>query len=494
MAQDAELSDGSDSGQGRASSMAEREQEKAELQRELYALVEEHSESVDPGTTYHLAESHGRRDFWLYYAHLRGDYERIVEHWMEKEEFQQAIEILGHYGTPAMFYRYAPALMSTEPAALVDILMRQPNLVPSKLIPALMRYDHDSRRPGTTNQPIRYLRFCIQKLMCRDPVVYNYYLTLVAKDSAADDESELMDFLTTYGKDMLYDPDYALRVCKRYGRIQSCVHLYSLLKLYEDAVELALEQGDIELAQIHAERPDDDKLCKRLWLKIAQHVIRANEPASKVTDLVRRSNRLGVEDVLPFFPDFARVDDFKGDICMALEDYEAQIQDLRGEMDEAARTAEAMQRDMTSLKNRFAILSTEETCQVCAQPLWLRQFYVFPCQHSVHGDCLTRRVVGTCNRVQRRRIQELQAQIVETTKQRRQIRLTPLMGRAKASDGKAAESDEQLEQQLRRAKQQLDALVAGECVLCGEAMIRSIAEPFVDEDRQSASEDDSWAV
>ncbi|KAJ1726507.1 tethering complex subunit, partial [Coemansia biformis] len=460
-----DASDTSDSGGVQTSSIAMHEQERAGLQQELYTLVEEHSESVDPHTTYQLAESHGQRDFWLHYASLRGDYERIVEYWMEKEEHQRAIEILGHYGTPEMFYRYAPALMSAEPAALVDILMRQPKLVTSKLIPALMRYDHDGPGRGSTNQPLRYLRFCIQKQMCRDPVVYNYYLTLVAKDSAADDESELMDFLTTYGKDMLYDPDYALRMCKRYGRIQSCVHLYSLLKLHEDAVDLALAQEDIELAQIHAERPDDDKLCKRLWLKIAQHVIQAKEPAPKVMELVRRSNRLGVEDVLPFFPDFTRVDDFKDDICTALEDYEAQIQDLRGEMDEAARTAEAMQRDMTSLKNRFAILSTEESCQVCAQPLWLRQFYVFPCQHSLHGDCLTRRVVGTCNRVQRRRIQELQAQIVDTTKQRRQIRLTPLMGRARAGDGKAAESDEQLEQQLRRAKQQLDALVAGECVL-----------------------------
>ncbi|KAJ2244561.1 tethering complex subunit, partial [Coemansia sp. RSA 454] len=166
--------------------------------------------------------------------------------------------------------------------------------------------------------------------------------------------------------------------------------------------------------------------------------------------------------------------------------YELQIQDLRGEMDEATRTAEAMQRDMSSLKNRFAILSTKETCQVCSQPLWLRQFYVFPCQHSFHSDCLTRRVVGSCNRVQRRRIQELQAQIVEITKQRRQLRLTPLMSKTKGA-GKQTESDEQLEQQQRRAKQQLDALVAGECVLCGEVMIKSIAEPFISMDQTTVN-------
>ncbi|KAJ2513238.1 tethering complex subunit [Coemansia sp. RSA 2049] len=476
------------------------ESKKIGLQNELYALVDEYKAAIDPNTTYQLAESHGRRDFWLHYAMLRGDYSRVVEYYMEKEENVQAIETLGHYGTPEMFYKYAPALMRAEPAMLVEVLMRQPDLAPSKLIPTLMRYEQQGG-PSSPNHAIRYLRFCIQKQMCRDPIVYNYYLTLLAKDSLANDESELMLFLTTYGKDMLYDPDYALRMCKRYTRIQSCVHLYSLLRLYEDAVELALKQGDIELAQIHAERPDDDKLCKRLWLKIAKHAIDTKEPASEVMELVRRSNRLGVEDILPFFPDFTCVDDFKDDICVALEDYDAQIQELRGEMDESTRSAETMQRDMASIKNRFAILNADETCQTCGQPLWLRQFYIFPCQHSFHGDCLTRQIVGSCNRVQRRRIQELQSQNTDIAKQRRQLKLAPLAGNKQQRDGKTAESDEQLEQQQRRVKQQLDALVAGECVLCGEPMIKTISEPFIDVDLANSlaasatvGEDDSWAI
>ncbi|KAJ2852999.1 tethering complex subunit, partial [Coemansia erecta] len=477
------------------STVVQFELEKEMLLKELYALVDEQKASVDSATAYQLAESHGQRDFWLHYAFLRGDYERVVGYWMEKENHIQAIMVLGHYGTPEMFYKYSPALMSAEPAELVEILMRQPNLTPNKLIPALMQYQEGNTATSGSSQAIRYLRFCIHKQKCRDPIVYNYYLTLLVKETASADESELMSFLTTYGTDMLYDPDYALRMCKRFGRIQSCIHLYSLLKLYEDAVDLALKQGDIELAQIHAERPDDDKLCKRLWLKIAQHVIDAKKPASEVMELVRRSNRLGIEDILPFFPDFTRVDDFKDDICVALEDYEAQIQDLRGEMDEATRTAESMQRDMSSLKNRFAILNVEETCQICTQPLWLRQFYVFPCQHSFHADCLTRRVVGTCNRVQRRRIHELQNQSVEIAKQRRQLRLTPLVSKSKNGADGTRENDEQLEQQLRKVKQQLDALVAGECVLCGEAMIKSIAEPFIDLDEAAtASAEDEWAI
>lgn len=40
---------------------------------------------------------------------------------------------------------------------------------------------------------------------------------------------------------MHYELDYALRICSRNGRTQSCVHIYSQMGLYEEAVALALE-------------------------------------------------------------------------------------------------------------------------------------------------------------------------------------------------------------------------------------------------------------
>jgi hypothetical protein len=40
---------------------------------------------------------------------------------------------------------------------------------------------------------------------------------------------------------MHYELDYALRVCSQNGRTQSCVHIYSQMGLFEEAVDLALE-------------------------------------------------------------------------------------------------------------------------------------------------------------------------------------------------------------------------------------------------------------
>ena len=63
-------------------------------------------------------------------------------------------------------------------------------------------------------------------------------------------------------------------MCKQGGRTQPCVHIYSKMGLWENSVDLALEKGDLELAKINADMPeDDDQLRKKLWLKIAKYVV-----------------------------------------------------------------------------------------------------------------------------------------------------------------------------------------------------------------------------
>lgn len=83
-------------------------------------------------------------------------------------------------------------------------------------------------------------------------------------------------------------------------------------------------QVDLELAKINADRPDDDDaLRKKLWLRIARHVVTVEKNIKKyrafltttylnrAMELLNQCNLLKIEDILPFFPDFTRIDDFK---------------------------------------------------------------------------------------------------------------------------------------------------------------------------------------
>lgn len=109
---------------------------------------------------------------------------------------------------------------------------------------------------------------------------------------------------------------------------------------------------------------------------------------------LENTDLLKIEDILPFFPDFVVIDDFKEEIAHALEGYSSHIDMLRNEMDDATRTAESIKQDINALRNRFVTIDTGDTCSVCSHLLLTRQFYVFPCRHNFHADCLIGLVSG----------------------------------------------------------------------------------------------------
>jgi hypothetical protein len=57
-------------------------------------------------------------------------------------------------------------------------------------------------------------------------------------------------------------------------------------------------------------------------------------------------------------------------------------------MEEATKSAHLVREDIQSFRNRFTFISSDETCEVCSVTLMIRPFYMFPCQHKFHTDCL----------------------------------------------------------------------------------------------------------
>lgn len=58
--------------------------------------------------------------------------------------------------------------------------------------------------------------------------------------------------------------------------------------------------------------------------------------------LTEADGAIKIEDILPLFPDFAHIDAFKDALRDGLQQYDAQIQSLRSEMDDATRIADAL--------------------------------------------------------------------------------------------------------------------------------------------------------
>ena len=270
---------------------------------------------------------------------------------------------------------------------------------------------------------------------------------------------------------MCYDLKYALRLCAEHGLHRACVHIYTTMGLYDEAVELAL-QFDTELAKQNADKPDSNvELKKKLWLKIARHVVEKERDIQHAMEFLHDCPLLKIEDILPFFPDFVTIDKFKDAICTSLQEYSRHIDSLKAEMDEATDSAREIRAEIHAFRHRSVVVRSHDKCAACGYPLMMRAFYLFPCAHKFHADCLVAEVLPHLPASVRAQATELQRRIAA---QSVDLHGEPSPGHTAGGTGLLHAAHDE--------KEQLDGLVASECVYCGDVMIRMVDKPFISDD------------
>lgn len=434
------------------------------VRQEFQEFCVRYKADLDKKTVYEIIGSHGREEELLFFANTVEDYNYVISYWVQRERWMEAMAVLKKQTSAEMFYRYSTVLMSHVSTDLIEVLMRQSALDVKKLIPALLNYNKTVGEtvPLAQNQAVRYLLFCINHGHSTETAVHNTLISLYASYPTKE-EKELLSYLKTQADshEQNYNADFALRLCIAHKRVQSCVHIYCTMQQYSSAVDLALKYDEVELAATVADSSaNDDVLRKKLWLKVAKKVISQTKGIKAAIEFLKRcGDLLRIEDLIPFFPDFVIIDDFKEEICAALEEYSRQIEDLKQEMDESASTAQHIKDDIKALDERYAIVEPGERCWKCRLPLLMRQFFVFPCQHAFHADCLGEMVMG---------MDGIGRGIAGVGKTKRIRELQREIGRGVAL-GKRREG----------MVRELDGLVAGACVLCSEMAVKLVSEPFV---------------
>ncbi|KAL9645099.1 hypothetical protein ABK040_004590 [Willaertia magna] len=481
------------------------EKQYEEIRSEFRKFLEQNKKHLDKETTYRLMSSHGQTQEVLFFAMLIEDYERVISHCITEKDYSQALEILNKYcktrSYEDYFYKFSPILMQHLPREMVNTLTTKRFLDSGKLIPALMRFMHQSKNNNHNNgelddnqhftnsltneqqnHVIRYLEWCIKKQENEDPAIHNLLLTLYAD---LDDDEKLLNFLNTEGENNFYDPKYALRICTQKKKIEACVRLYSSMQLYDDAVDLALENDEIELARECADKPEDDEYKKKLWLKIAKHVIDSSIGVKQAIAFLSYTDKIKLEDILPYFPDFSKIDDFKEEICKSLEQYKNEIEKLKSDMHEATQTAALIREDIKELKHRYGYITANAKCDLSSKSILTTDFYLFPCQHVFRADALVEEVLKyTKSETRREKIRNLDEKRKLYNRQMEILALNNNEQRQQSLDQKELSS---LQEELK----DLDDLLSSECPLCGDMMIDSIDQSFIgDEDLEVQS----WAI
>jgi hypothetical protein len=309
---------------------------------------------------------------------------------------------------------------------------------------------------------------------------------------------------------------------------EACVYLYSRMGWHEEAVELALTGVNVELAKEVANfvQPDSvgaeyDELRKALWLRIARHVIEKENDVTRAMQLLHEltaDTTIAIEDVLPYFPEFVTIDQFKDAIRTSLAAYTERIASLKDNIEQAARSAQLIRRDIQLIRQKSITVNTSDSCAKCKFRLMTRRFYVFPCMHKFHADCLYHTSLPYLVPAKQRRIDELQKllQDIQTMphltvpmSQASTANNSSLMSNAFSQISKATNkmvshqqsgggsssqqllmqaAQQQQQQQtptysmdeILRVKSELDELLANECPWCGECILQSIDKPFID--------------
>jgi hypothetical protein len=202
---------------------------------------------------------------------------------------------------------------------------------------------------------------------------------------------------------------------------------------------------------------------------------------------------LKIEDVLPLFPDFETIDQFKKPIIKSLDHYNDRLNDLRTEMNDASKSIDDIRDDLAKYRTRcVATIDSNETCSLCEQALMLQStFYIFACGHYFHGDCLFTYVRRLMKRNDDHNLDEINrlqtsiksGQVNEQNKQQ----LDKLL--SKSTTQKDSDIVSRLQsiiasgiappsRDMESVQQELDDLVASQCVLCGETAVDYLDQPL----------------
>ncbi|XP_064540264.1 vacuolar protein sorting-associated protein 18 homolog isoform X2 [Drosophila montana] len=387
------------------------------------------------------------------------DYEEVIGQQLKAGKHAEALQTLCKQRDLTLYYKYAPDLMERLPKQTIDALMAQGSkLEIEKVVPTLIVIDTPEQR----EQVIRYLEFAVYKLNTSNDAIHNFLLHLYAQY----DTKQLMKYLEIQGRDetlVNYEIHFALKVCTELDVKVACVFLQCMLCMWTTAVDLAL-QFDMKLAKETALRPQDNETRRKLWLRIAYHEIKGTNDVKKALSLLNECDLLRIEDLLPFFSDFEKIDNFKEAICDALKKYNERIQALQQEMAETRKQSQLVCKELRQLKQHSIRMEAQDVCDICDLILLVKPFFVFICGHKFHSDCLEKQVLPMLNKERSRRLTMLKQQM-ET-----------LMAQTIGSTNHTAE------QQVKRVdlKTEIEEILASDCLYCG-LLIETIDQPFFDD-------------
>ena len=175
---------------------------------------------------------------------------------------------------------------------------------------------------------------------------------------------------------------------------------------------------------------------------------------------------LSIEDVLPFLPDFAQIDQFKDEICDALTAYSSKIEHYLEQMNECDKMCDTLREELKSLKTSGTTrVRADARCALTNKPILGQSLYAFPSGYVVLESALKREVIPYLNEKQAARVDTIEKELEKLRKSR-------------DSRGQISYEIVNNDYEIDELQVELDGLIAAECPLTGSVMVDSIDRGF----------------
>jgi hypothetical protein len=226
---------------------------------------------------------------------------------------------------------------------------------------------------------------------------------------------------------------------------------------------------------------------------------------NQVIMLTKQSKVLKIEDLLPSFNQNIKIESFKDEICESLKSYSEEINKLKKMMDSYSANAEQLKNELRLIKNRCIEVDSNTKCEECFKVLYKSEFYIFPCMHGFHKDCLfeaakSQPVVNVhkleeigvlsddIDQIKQKMARKQEAQkmnreaatgfssLMTSLKNWRQGEVEPL-------------TSERDEAEIKVKRDKIDSILASECIYCGPGIVDTLTMPF-----NNAALRESWKI
>ncbi|CAD6192203.1 unnamed protein product [Caenorhabditis auriculariae] len=444
---------------------------------------------------YRMMVSHADFDLQLFVANAVKDVRTIVNILMLREQYNSVLEVLKTQSNMDFTYEMAPLLIEHIPKQLFLFLLQNERVRPLKILPTLSLC---LKTDVMAIPAMKYIDWAITRANCNDKRLHNLLIQMIAKFRP----NSLLEYFTKCGtqrNNIPYDLEFAMRTCEQQHIEECVVYLFCVAEMFFEAVEKALKIS-VDLAKRCAKMMDMNEedlfdipisteprfsreYRKRIWLMIANHMIASGVEATECIGLLRESKEaLSIQDILPLFPEFTKIDDFKDALCACLREHSVKIMDLQQAMKDATQIAAEIREKSDKLKNRVVVVKPGELCSSCARSLTAAPFFAHSCRHFFHRECLEIAMKPFLDANAAKSLEDL---IVK--EKRLFVQMEHILKVGRKSD--AADVEAQFEQ----VEREIGKILGSDCPFCGTVAISLIDKPFF-EDEEYELDENSWIV